>query len=160
VCPHSFLHHLSASPFLPCASSPPLFPTLLLSPPPQSLKTVVPARLSVPGLPELNHSQLAALKAVLQRPLSLIQGPVRAEQSRAVELSGEGRTTSMALTLHYTQNFLHTTHALIVSTPNHSSIPFHPCNPNITILPLPFYHLPAAWHRQNRHICVTGVPSG
>ena len=42
----------------------------------QSLKTVVPARLSVPGLPELNHSQLAALRAVLQRPLSLIQGPV------------------------------------------------------------------------------------
>ena len=41
----------------------------------QALKTVVPARLSVPGLPELNHSQLAALKAVLQRPLSLIQGP-------------------------------------------------------------------------------------
>ena len=43
----------------------------------QSLKTVIPARLSVPGLPELNHSQLAALRAVLQRPLSLIQGPVR-----------------------------------------------------------------------------------
>jgi hypothetical protein len=33
----------------------------------------------------------------------------------------------------------HTTRALIVPTPNHSSIPFHPCNPHITILPLPFY---------------------
>ncbi len=41
----------------------------------QLLKTVVPNRLSVPGLPELNHSQLSAVKAVLQRPLSLIQGP-------------------------------------------------------------------------------------
>jgi regulator of nonsense transcripts 1 len=42
---------------------------------PQTLRTVIPQRLSVPGLPELNHSQLAAVKAVLQRPLSLIQGP-------------------------------------------------------------------------------------
>ncbi len=42
----------------------------------QTLKTVVPTRLSVPGLPELNHSQLAAVRAVLQKPLSLIQGPV------------------------------------------------------------------------------------
>ncbi len=30
---------------------------------------------SVPGLPELNPSQLAAVKGVLQQPLSLIQGP-------------------------------------------------------------------------------------
>lgn len=44
---------------------------------PQVLKTVLPSRLSVPGLPELNHSQHAAVQAVLQRPLSLIQGPVR-----------------------------------------------------------------------------------
>ena len=42
----------------------------------QTLKNSVPSRLSVPGLPELNHSQLAAVKSVLQRPLSLIQGPV------------------------------------------------------------------------------------
>lgn len=43
----------------------------------QTLKTAVPSKLSVPGLPDLNHSQLAAVRAVLQRPLSLIQGPVR-----------------------------------------------------------------------------------
>ena len=56
----------------------------------QALKTVIPARLSVPGLPELNHSQLAALKAVLQRPLSLIQGP-----------PGTGKTvTSASLVYH------------------------------------------------------------
>lgn len=41
----------------------------------QLLRANIPQRLSVPGLPELNHSQLAAVKAVLQRPLSLIQGP-------------------------------------------------------------------------------------
>lgn len=29
----------------------------------------------VPGLPDLNHSQQAAVKAVIQQPLSLIQGP-------------------------------------------------------------------------------------
>lgn len=44
----------------------------------QALKTVLPASLSVPGLPDLNHSQMAAVRAVLQKPLSLIQGPVRA----------------------------------------------------------------------------------
>lgn len=43
---------------------------------PQLLKTVVPINLSVPGLPELNHSQLSAVRSVLQNPLSLIQGPV------------------------------------------------------------------------------------
>lgn len=42
---------------------------------PQSLRTAMPARLSVPGLPELNHSQLSAVRSVLQKPLSLIQGP-------------------------------------------------------------------------------------
>lgn len=34
-----------------------------------------PKRFSVPGLPELNHSQIVAVKAVLESPLSLIQGP-------------------------------------------------------------------------------------
>jgi regulator of nonsense transcripts 1 len=42
----------------------------------QILKTNLPSRFSVPGLPELNYSQLSAVKTVLQRPLSLIQGPV------------------------------------------------------------------------------------
>jgi regulator of nonsense transcripts 1 len=43
---------------------------------PQLLKTHIPSSLSVPGLPDLNHSQLAAVRSVIQRPLSLIQGPV------------------------------------------------------------------------------------
>jgi regulator of nonsense transcripts 1 len=56
----------------------------------QALKTVAPAKLSVPGLPELNHSQVAAIKAVLQKPLSLIQGP-----------PGTGKTvTSASLVYH------------------------------------------------------------
>jgi regulator of nonsense transcripts 1 len=39
------------------------------------LKVPVPAELSAPGLPLLNHSQAHAVKTVLTRPLSLIQGP-------------------------------------------------------------------------------------
>ncbi|KAJ1355996.1 hypothetical protein KIN20_013602 [Parelaphostrongylus tenuis] len=38
-------------------------------------KVQQPKRLSAPGLPELNHSQMHAVKTVLMRPLSLIQGP-------------------------------------------------------------------------------------
>lgn len=36
-------------------------------------KVQLPKRYSAPGLPELNHSQVFAVKTVLQRPLSLIQ---------------------------------------------------------------------------------------
>lgn len=36
-------------------------------------KTALPKRFSAPGLPELNHSQVYAVKTVLQRHLSLIQ---------------------------------------------------------------------------------------
>jgi regulator of nonsense transcripts 1 len=39
------------------------------------MKTQMPKKYSVPGLPELNSSQIAAVKSVLQKPLSLIQGP-------------------------------------------------------------------------------------
>jgi len=37
------------------------------------MKVQLPKRFSAPGLPELNHSQVYAVKTVLQRPLSLIQ---------------------------------------------------------------------------------------
>ena len=40
---------------------------------PQTLRVSPPREYAVPGLPELNHSQLQAVKSVLQRPLSLIQ---------------------------------------------------------------------------------------
>ena len=41
----------------------------------QLIKVNLPKSIFAPGLPELNHSQVAAVKAVLQKPLSLIQGP-------------------------------------------------------------------------------------
>eukprot|EP00798_Chlamydomonas_sp_ICE-L_P030123 gene30123-35103_t len=48
---------------------------------------------SMPGLPELNHSQLHAVKSVMQSPLSLIQGP-----------PGTGKTvTSAAIVYHMAQ---------------------------------------------------------
>jgi regulator of nonsense transcripts 1 len=41
----------------------------------QILKNQIPTNFSVPNTAELNHSQIFAIKSVLQRPLSLIQGP-------------------------------------------------------------------------------------
>ena len=46
--------------------------------------------LSVPGLPELNHSQLSAIKAVLGSPISLIQGP-----------PGTGKTVTSATLIYH-----------------------------------------------------------
>lgn len=42
---------------------------------PQQIKVNMPSSIFAPGLPELNHSQAAAVKSVLTSPLSLIQGP-------------------------------------------------------------------------------------
>lgn len=47
---------------------------------PVTLRTTMPKRFSAPGLPELNHSQVFAVKSVLQKPLSLIQGPLELER--------------------------------------------------------------------------------
>lgn len=53
-------------------------------------KCDLPSEFSAPGLPELNHSQIAAVEYVLQNPLSLIQGP-----------PGTGKTvTSAAIVYH------------------------------------------------------------
>ena len=38
-------------------------------------RTHVPKQFSAPNLPELNRSQVHAVRHALQRPLSLIQGP-------------------------------------------------------------------------------------
>ena len=40
---------------------------------PATVKAKLPAKMSAPNLPDLNHSQQTAVRAVLQRPLSLIQ---------------------------------------------------------------------------------------
>lgn len=45
--------------------------------PPQVLRTQMPKRVSAPNLPDLNHSQMYAVKSVLQKPLSLIQVRLR-----------------------------------------------------------------------------------
>ena len=42
---------------------------------PQTIRAQMPRRFTAPGLPDLNHSQVFAVKSVLQQPLSLIQGP-------------------------------------------------------------------------------------
>jgi regulator of nonsense transcripts 1 len=42
---------------------------------PQAIRTPLPKRFSAPGLPELNHSQVFAVKSCLQKSLTLIQGP-------------------------------------------------------------------------------------
>ena len=42
---------------------------------PQVIRVTLPKRYSAPGLPELNHSQVFAVKSCLQRALTLIQGP-------------------------------------------------------------------------------------
>ncbi|KAJ9528293.1 hypothetical protein QJQ45_014261, partial [Haematococcus lacustris] len=72
-----------------------LYHTLLgHEPEPVSLRLQPPRKgLAVPSLPDLNHSQLAALKAVLAAPLSLVQGP-----------PGTGKTvTSAAIVYHIVQ---------------------------------------------------------
>lgn len=40
-----------------------------------SLSFTLPTKISAPGLPELNFSQIQAVESVLKKPLSLIQGP-------------------------------------------------------------------------------------
>jgi regulator of nonsense transcripts 1 len=59
---------------------------------PLALRPPVPAgtQLNAPGLPELNPSQLAAVKTVLIRPLSLIQGP-----------PGTGKTVTSATIVYH-----------------------------------------------------------
>ena len=61
---------------------------------PQVLKTNATASAAksagVPGLPDLNPSQAAAVRAVVQQPLSLIQGP-----------PGTGKTVTSAAIVHH-----------------------------------------------------------
>jgi len=57
---------------------------------PQTIRCTLPQRFSAPGLPELNHSQVAAVKSVLQQPLSVIQGP-----------PGTGKTVTSACIVYH-----------------------------------------------------------
>ncbi|XP_063694944.1 regulator of nonsense transcripts 1-like isoform X1 [Bolinopsis microptera] len=56
----------------------------------QSIKSTNPKRYTVPGLPELNHSQVYAVRQVLPKPLSLIQGP-----------PGTGKTVTSATIVYH-----------------------------------------------------------
>ncbi|KAJ1565924.1 ATP-dependent helicase NAM7 [Nowakowskiella sp. JEL0078] len=57
---------------------------------PQALRVTMPKRFSAPNLPELNHSQVFAVKSVLTRPLNLIQGP-----------PGTGKTVTSATIVYH-----------------------------------------------------------
>eukprot|EP00286_Rhodomonas_abbreviata_P001930 CAMPEP_0181290586 /NCGR_PEP_ID=MMETSP1101-20121128/1491_1 /TAXON_ID=46948 /ORGANISM="Rhodomonas abbreviata, Strain Caron Lab Isolate" /LENGTH=993 /DNA_ID=CAMNT_0023394877 /DNA_START=39 /DNA_END=3016 /DNA_ORIENTATION=- len=57
---------------------------------PQVVRCTLPTRFSAPGLPELNHSQVFAVKSVLQQPLSVIQGP-----------PGTGKTVTSACIVYH-----------------------------------------------------------
>jgi regulator of nonsense transcripts 1 len=54
------------------------------------MKTTMPRKFSVPGLPDLNNSQVNAVQAVLTKPLSLIQGP-----------PGTGKTVTSATIIYH-----------------------------------------------------------
>ncbi|KAK4148020.1 P-loop containing nucleoside triphosphate hydrolase protein [Dichotomopilus funicola] len=54
------------------------------------MKTQMPKKFHVAGLPELNHSQITAIKTVLSTPLSLIQGP-----------PGTGKTVTSATIIYH-----------------------------------------------------------
>ena len=56
----------------------------------QPLKTTMPKKWSAPGLPELNPSQVGAIRAVMQNRLSLIQGP-----------PGTGKTVTSATIIYH-----------------------------------------------------------
>ena len=57
---------------------------------PQTLQAMLPTSYSAPGLPELNPSQMDAVRTVLLRPLSLIQGP-----------PGTGKTVTSATIVYH-----------------------------------------------------------
>ena len=54
------------------------------------LRAAVPKRINAPNLPDLNHSQMLAVKSVLQKPFSLIQGP-----------PGTGKTVTSATIVYH-----------------------------------------------------------
>lgn len=56
----------------------------------QPMKLNLPKKWSAPGLPDLNNSQVEAIKSCLQKPLSLIQGP-----------PGTGKTVTSATVIYH-----------------------------------------------------------
>lgn len=79
---------------------------------PVTLKVALPKKLSVPGCPELNHSQMAAVRSVLTSPLSLIQGP-----------PGTGKTvTAASVVYHLCQSVVATSGQVLVAAPSNVAV--------------------------------------
>ncbi|KAJ3355321.1 hypothetical protein HDU83_003616 [Entophlyctis luteolus] len=57
---------------------------------PVTLSVTLPKKFAAPNLPDLNHSQITAIKQAIQRPLSLIQGP-----------PGTGKTVTSATIVYH-----------------------------------------------------------
>ncbi|KAJ3132372.1 ATP-dependent helicase NAM7 [Physocladia obscura] len=57
---------------------------------PVTLNSNLPKKFTAPNLPDLNHSQVTAIKQAIQRPLSLIQGP-----------PGTGKTVTSATIVYH-----------------------------------------------------------
>jgi regulator of nonsense transcripts 1 len=69
----------------------------------------MPRRFSAPGLPELNHSQVFAVKTVLSRALSLIQGP-----------PGTGKTVTSATLVYHMAKM--TNSQVLVAAPSNVAV--------------------------------------
>ncbi|EEB08720.1 hypothetical protein SJAG_03886 [Schizosaccharomyces japonicus yFS275] len=80
--------------------------------PPLTLKTKLPTTFSVPNLPELNSSQVNAVRSVLTQPLSLIQGP-----------PGTGKTvTSASIVYHLATQTKGNGSAVLVCAPSNVAV--------------------------------------
>lgn len=107
---------------------------------------------SVPTLPDLNHSQLAALKAVLTAPLSLIQGP-----------PGTGKTvTSAAIVYHLVQvgrwaRFLHG--SVPTSSTTHRPLLLRGCLAAGCLLITSAYRRSLTAQQLNNHLCEAAFSS-
>lgn len=75
----------------------------------QTIRHTLPTNIQAPNLPELNHSQMAAVKAVLTKSLSIIQGP-----------PGTGKTlTSATIVYHLSQ---YTDSKVLVCAPSNVAV--------------------------------------
>lgn len=77
---------------------------------PQTLKVPLPStEFSINGLPELNHSQIHAVRSVIQQPLSLIQGP-----------PGTGKTVTTAAIVYHLSTLCHS--QVLVAAPSNVAV--------------------------------------
>lgn len=75
----------------------------------QIRKVSPPSNYSINGLPELNDSQINAVKSVIQQPLSLIQGP-----------PGTGKTVTTAAIVYHLSTICHS--QVLVAAPSNVAV--------------------------------------